>query len=53
VPTIFVAVGTLPPSLVELPADVVALPTLRSIACVNIPAACSARVMQIPSSPSK
>ena len=28
-PTIFVAVGTLPPSLVELPADVVALPTLR------------------------
>jgi len=25
VPTIFVAVGTLPPSLVELPADVVAL----------------------------
>src|SRR5206468_10229515 len=39
VPTIFVAVGTLPPSLVELPADLVALPTLRIRACIRILAA--------------
>ena len=38
-PTIFVAVGTLPPSLVELPADLVALPTLRIRACIRILAA--------------
>src|SRR5438132_9400253 len=35
VPTIFVAVGTLLPSLVELPADLVALPTLRIRACAR------------------
>ena len=38
-PTIFVAVGTLPPSLVELPRTWSICPPYESIACVNILAA--------------